>query len=136
MPAFQAKWHEVITHAMKIRVGMGLAFFAISNKKWNTLNGDTQAFFTAQTKKLENQMWAYSKAEDEEALRCLSGKGACAKGKPGSVTLVEPTAADMKERDRILRDWVLKKWAACCSAECVKNWNATVAPIVGVKAIK
>ncbi len=42
MPAFQAKWHEVITHAMKIRVGMGLGFFAISNKGWNGLNKDTQ----------------------------------------------------------------------------------------------
>ena len=43
---------------------------------------------------------------------------------------------DFKERDRILRDNVLKKWAARCSAECVKNWNDTVAPIIGVKAVK
>ena len=115
---------------------MGLAFFAMSNKKWNGLNADTQAFFTKQSATLENQMWAYSKAEDEEALRCLTGNGKCSKGKPGTLTLVEPTASDLKERDRILRDSVLKKWAARCSAECVKNWNATVAPIVGVKAVK
>ena len=136
MPAFQAKWHEVITHAMKIRVGMGLGFFAISNKGWNGLNKDTQDLLWGQAKKLENEMWAFSKTEDDEALRCLSGKGDCSKGTPGSVTLVEPSADDFKERDRILRDNVLKKWAARCSADCVKNWNDTVSPIIGVKAVK
>ncbi len=136
MPAFQAKWHEVITHAMKIRVGMGLAFSAMSNKKWKTLNADTQAFFSAQMAQLEDAMWAYSEAEDEEAFRCLSGSGDCSQGKPGHVTLKEPAASDYEARDKILREFVLKKWAARCSAECVKDWNATVAPIVGVKAQK
>ena len=136
MPAYQAKWHEVITHAMKIRVGMGLAFMAMSNRMWDKLNADTKAFFIAQSKDLENKMWAHSEGEDEEAFACLSGKGNCTKGKPGTVVLTEPAAADLKERDRILRDFVLKKWAARCSEECVKNWNDTVAPILGIKAQK
>ena len=136
MPAFQAKWHEVITHAMTIRVGMGLGFLAMSNKTWNRVNKDTQDLLWSQAKKLENEIWAFSKTEDDEALRCLSGKGSCSKGTPGSVTLVEPAAEDVKERDRILRDNVLKAWASRCSAECVKDWNATVAPIIGVKAVK
>ncbi|MDP6705763.1 MAG: TRAP transporter substrate-binding protein [Alphaproteobacteria bacterium] len=136
LPAYQAKWHEVITHAMKIRVGMGLAFAAMSNKKWNTLNADTRAFLKAQSARLEDEMWANSEAEDAVAFACLSGKGKCTKGEPGSVTLVDPAPSDLKERQRILKEFVLKKWAARCSAECVKDWNATVAPIVGIKAIK
>ena len=136
LPAYQAKWHEVITHAMKIRVGMGLAFAAMSNKKWNTFNADTKAFFEGQAARLENEMWVNSEAEDEVAFACLTGDGECTKGEPGNVTLVEPAQADLDERQRILKEFVLKKWAARCSAECVDDWNATVAPIVGVKAVK
>ncbi len=136
LPAYQAKWHEVITHAMKIRVGMGLAFAAMSNKMWNTFNADTKAFFEAQAARLEDEMWINSEAEDEIAFACLSGKGKCTKGEPGSVILVDPAQSDLDERDRILKEFVLKKWAARCSAECVADWNATVAPIVGVKAVK
>jgi TRAP-type C4-dicarboxylate transport system substrate-binding protein len=136
LPAYQAKWHEVITHAMKIRVGMGLAFATMSNKMWNTFNADTKAFFEAQAARLENEMWINSEAEDEIAFACLSGKGKCTKGEPGSVTLVDPAQSDLDERDRVLKEFVLKKWAARCSAECVADWNATVAPIVGVKAQK
>jgi len=137
MPAFQAKWHEVITHAMMIPVGAGLGFAAMSNKKWNALNGDTQAFLMAQYKKLGEEQWANAQAEDEDALRCLTGNGECKMGgTPGKVTLTEPGPEDFKERERILRDYVLKAWAARCSEECIRDWNATAAAVVGVTAEK
>ena len=60
----------------------------------------------------------------------------CTKGTPGTVKLTSPSADDVKERERVLRDFVLKKWAARCSEECIKDWNATAAKIVGVKAVK
>jgi TRAP-type C4-dicarboxylate transport system substrate-binding protein len=137
MPAFQAKWHEVITHAMLIPVGAGLGFGAMSNKKWNSLNGDTQKFLAGQYAKLSNEQWANAQAEDEDALRCLSGKGECKMGgATGKVKLVQPSPADYAERERVLKDFVLKAWAARCSAECVADWNATAAKIVGVEAVK
>jgi TRAP-type C4-dicarboxylate transport system substrate-binding protein len=136
MPAFQAKWHEVITHAMLVPVGAGLGFAAMSNKQWNRLNADTQSFFKGQYQKLSEEQWANAKAEDEEALNCLSGNGPCGKGKPGTVKLVQPGPADFKERERVLRDFVLKKWAARCSAECISDWNATAAKVVGIEARK
>ena len=80
--------------------------------------------------------WANAEAEDEEALACLSGIGKCGKGTPGKVVLVKPSAADYKERERILKDFVLKNWAARCSAECIKDWNDTAAKVVGVMATK
>ena len=136
MPAYQAKWHEVITHAMVMPVGAGLGFAAMSNKMWNSLNADTQKFLAGQYAKLSDSQWANAEAEDVEALNCLSGQGKCTKGEPGKVKLVKPSASDIKERERILRDFVLKAWAARCSEECVKDWNDTAAKVVGVKAIK
>jgi TRAP-type C4-dicarboxylate transport system substrate-binding protein len=136
MPAFQAKWHEVITHAMLLPVGAGLGFAAMSNKMWNSLNGDTQSFFLDQYRKLGDEQWANAEAEDKEAFACLSGVGECTKGTPGTVKLVQPGPDDFKERKRILSDFVLKAWAKRCSEECVSDWNDTVAKVIGVKAVK
>ena len=136
MPAFNAKWHEVITHAMKIRVGMGMAFMAMSLKKWDGLNADTQKFFNEQSVRLENEMWAASSAEDDEALRCLSGKGECTRGTPGTVVITDPSAEDLALRKKLLEEIVLKKWAERCSKKCVDDWNATAGKVAGVVAKK
>jgi len=138
MPAFQAKWHEVITHAMMIPVGAGLGFAAMNNKTWNSLNKDTQTFLMGQYQKLSDAQWANAQAEDEDALRCLSGEGGECKmgGETGKVTLTEPGPSDYAERERILKDYVLKAWAARCSEKCIKDWNATAAKVVGVMATK
>ena len=134
MPAFQAKWHEVITHAMLLPVGAGLGFAAMSNKRWNAFNGETKALLLSQYAKLADAQWANAEAEDIEAFACLSGVGKCTKGEPGSVKLVKPGPEDMKLRDRVLKDFVLKAWAKRCGDECIADWNATVAKVVGVQA--
>ncbi len=136
MPAFNAKWHEVITHAMKVRVGMGMAMMAMNLKKWNSLNADTQKFFTDQSARLEKEMWAAMEAEDDEALRCLTGKGDCSRGPGGSVVITDPSAADNALRQKVLQEHVLKKWAQRCSDKCVENWNATAGKVVGLTASK
>ena len=95
MPAYTANWHKIITHAMKIRVGLGLSFMAMNLKKWNGLNAETQKFFIDQSARLQSEIWAAMEAEDEEALRCLSGKGGkCSKGAAGAVVITEPSPAD------------------------------------------
>jgi len=136
MPAYQAKWHEVITHAMVMPVGAGLGFIAMSNKMWKSLNKETQEFVQKQYDDLTERQWANAEKEDVEALNCLSGQGPCSKGATGTVKLTMPSASDVKGRERVLADFVLKKWAARCSAECISDWNATAASVVGVKAVK
>ena len=137
MPAFQAKWHEVITHAMLMPVGAGLGFAAMSNKRWNALNGETQGLIQSLYNKLSDEQWANAEAEDKEAFACLSGDssyGKCTKGTPGTVKLVKPGPDDFKVRARVLKDFVLKAWAKRCSDKCVADWNATAAKVIGVKA--
>ena len=136
MPAYNAKWHEVITHAMKVRVGMGMAMMAMNLKKWKSLNADTQAFFLKESARLEKEMWTAAENEDAEALRCLTGKGDCSRGPGGTVVITDPSPADEALRQKVLQEHVLKKWADRCSADCVKNWNATAGKIVGLTAAK
>ncbi|MCB1741738.1 MAG: TRAP transporter substrate-binding protein [Gammaproteobacteria bacterium] len=136
MAAYQAKWHEVVTHALLLRVSAGLAYGAISNKTWNKLNPETQTFLTEQYKTLEDKTWTYIEQEDQQAFNCLSGSGPCEFGEPGKVVLVKPTEADMAAREKVLSEFVLKRWANRCSDECIADWNATAGKAVGRTAQK
>ena len=136
MPAYQAKWHEVITHTVTLPVGMGFGFAAMSNKTWNKLNDETKAFITDQYNQLSDKIWAQAAKDDITSLKCLSGNGDCPLGTPGKVTLVEPSEADVKIRENVLASHVLKKYAQRCSKACIDDWNATAAKAVGVQASK
>ncbi|MDP6708349.1 MAG: TRAP transporter substrate-binding protein [Alphaproteobacteria bacterium] len=134
MPAYQARWTEVITHTLTTRVSLGMAFMAISNKRWNGFNDDTKAFLTEQARIQEDRMWDFTSKEDAEAIVCLSGKGKCTRGDPASVTIVPTSEEDKAELNRVLKESVLKNWAKRCSADCVADWNSTIGEVIGVKA--
>ena len=133
MPAYKAKWHEVATHVLKINVGAGMAFMAMNLKTWNKLDRNTQNFILKESAALEERMWKGAENDDNVGLRCNTG-GPCAIGKAGKMTLVKPGSADFKARERVLRDFVLKRWAKRCGAKCTKEWNATIGKRIGMNA--
>jgi len=131
-PAYNAKWHQVATHAFAMRVGWGISFGAFNLKRWNKLDTATQAFFTKQFKALEERMWTQTGAEDAMGLSCNTG-GKCTMGKPGGMKLVTPGKSDLAKRAEILRTHVLKRWADRCKKKrpnCVKDWNATIGKVM------
>ncbi|MGX9354671.1 TRAP transporter substrate-binding protein [Roseobacteraceae bacterium S113] len=133
MSAYTAKWNQVATHAYTLRVGWGLAFGAMNMDKWNSLSADQQALLQTEIATLNDAMWAETATEDDIAISCITG-GECSVGEPGSMTLVEPSAEDLKMRDTIATDVVLARWAERCGEDCAANWNATVGPILGLSA--
>ena len=133
MSAYTAKWNQVATHAYTLRVGWGLAFGAMNMDKWNSLSADQQALIQSETAALTDAMWTETATEDDIAISCITG-GDCSVGEGGSMTLVEPSAADLALRDTIATDVVLARWAKRCGAECAENWNETVGPILGLSA--
>ena len=134
MPAYRAKWYEVITHAYLMRVGYTATFAAINLKTWNRMNAQTQSVLTAQFAAFEDRAWDETIKEDEMGIICNTNTGNCTEGAPGSMKKVVPGKADLKVRETILHDFVLKRWAQRCGAACVKEWNATVGAVVGIKA--
>ncbi len=133
MSAYTANWQQVATHAYTLRVGWGLAFGAMNMDKWNSLSAEQRAFMQGEIATLNDAMWAETATEDAVAISCITG-GACDIGEAGSMTLVEPSAADLALRDKIATEVVLARWAERCGAECAANWNATVGPILGLSA--
>ena len=133
MSAYTAKWNQVATHAYTLRVGWGLAFGAMNMNKWNSLSESQQTLLQSEIATLTDAMWAETATEDDVAISCITG-GECAIGEAGSMTLVEPSEADLKARDSIATEVVLARWAERCGADCAANWNETVGPILGLTA--
>ncbi|MDF1720353.1 MAG: TRAP transporter substrate-binding protein [Minwuia sp.] len=133
MAAYQAKWHQVATHAFTLRVGWGLAFGAMNMNKWNSMSADQQALLTKEIATLTDEMWANTAAEDTIAVSCITG-GKCDIGEPGAMVLVKPSASDIALRDKIANEVVLARWAERCGAECASNWNDTVGSLLGLTA--
>ncbi len=134
MSAYTAKWNQVATHAYTLRVGWGLAFGAMNMNKWNSLSESQQTLLQSEIATLTDAMWAETATEDDVAISCITG-GECAIGEAGSMTLVEPSEADLKARDSIATEVVLARWAERCGADCAANWNETVGPILGLTAV-
>jgi TRAP-type C4-dicarboxylate transport system substrate-binding protein len=134
LPAYQAKWAQVVTHNIRIRLGYANSFMAMNSKSWNSLKPDAQALLTTESAKLEELMWVATKSSDQLGMDCAA-QGPCSIGEPGGMVAVEPSEADKASLKGIVQEFVVKRWAARCGTEtCINEWNDTIGKIVGFKA--
>ncbi|MDF1791778.1 MAG: TRAP transporter substrate-binding protein [Thalassobaculaceae bacterium] len=141
MPAYQAKWYQVATHAFPLKVGYSMSFAAMNLGTWNRMNDETKAFIEKSMKEYDETAWKNMIAEDEMGIICNTGEGGtCTEGEPGNMTLVKLSDSDTAARKKALEDVVLKRWAERCAqkagVKCVDDWNATVGKVTGVTAPK
>ncbi len=133
MPAYNAKWWQVVTHNIRVRVGYAATFTAINMDTWKGLNADTQSLIMSEAKKLEDDIWAFESSLDQKGMDC-NAAGPCDKGKPGGMVPITPSAADQAMLKDIAQNVVLKRWAKRCGKTCAEEWNATIGKIVGMQA--
>ncbi|MDA0341923.1 MAG: TRAP transporter substrate-binding protein [Proteobacteria bacterium] len=133
LPAYNAKWWQVVTHNIRIRLGYASSFLAMNLKVWNGLDKETQAFFTKNLAVLEEEMWVATAKNDQRGMDC-NAQGPC-DTPVGNMTAIEPTAADKVMLQKVVENFVLKRWAKRCGTQkCVDEWNATIGKISGMKA--
>ncbi|MFP6747429.1 MAG: TRAP transporter substrate-binding protein [Alphaproteobacteria bacterium] len=133
LPAYNAKWYQVVTHNIRIRLGYASSFLAMNLKLWDSLDGETQALFTKELAKLEEAMWVATAINDQKGMDC-NASGPC-DGPTGGMIPIEPTEADKKILKSVVENFVLKRWAKRCGTQkCVDEWNATIGKLAGVKA--
>mgnify|MGYP002009118837 FL=1 len=133
MPAYNAKWWQVVTHNIRVRVGYAATFTAINMDTWKSLNADTQKLIMEQAKILEDEIWAFTTTLDQKGMDC-NAQGPCDKGKTGGMVPITPSAEDQKMLEDIAQNVVLKRWAKRCGKKCADEWNATIGKIVGMTA--
>jgi TRAP-type C4-dicarboxylate transport system substrate-binding protein len=134
--ANSAGWPEVTTHQLPVGFQMALNGYAISLKAWNSLKPDQQAKLKTAFDGLTNEIWTYSEELFQDALNCNQGKDPCTTGKKFKLVNVPVTAADGELIRGAVSKVSLPAWAEVCdksNAGCSKQWNATVAPVLGLK---
>ena len=133
LPAYNAKWWQVVTHNIRVRLGYAATFLAINKNTWASLSADTQKLIQEQAAEVEKDMWEAVKKEDQLGMDC-NAKGPCPFGDPAGMTPVEVNDADKALLKKIVSDHVLARFAERCGSKCAKEWNATIGGIVGAKA--
>ena len=135
MPAYKAKWPEVTNTLFRLPVGFTVGLWVANASMWNKLSPDTRAFLQKEFKALEDKSWKTIEAETEEGVACTTGQGGtCSVGAPAKLKLVIPSAADLKARDKVLNESVLKKWAKRCGDACAAKWNEIIGKQYGLTA--
>ena len=134
MPAYDGKWHEVISTVYALRLGWGASFFAVNLNVWNKLDVPTRTFLEKQFAAHEDNFWKNTAADDRDGIACSTGTAPCPKGPPGKMQLVEPAGPDIQLRQQIMREFIIKRWAKRCGAACVADWNATIGKAIGETA--
>jgi len=133
MPAYNAKWWQVVTHNFRIRLGYASAFLAVNGKVWSGLNADTKKVLTSSFKSVEDAMWVDVKKDDKAGMDC-NASGPCALGKTGGMVPIEASDADRAQLKDIVTNFVLKRWAKRCGQPCADEWNKTMGKVVNLEA--
>lgn len=134
LPAYNAKWWQVVTHNIRIRLGYASSFLAMNSKTWNSLGGEGQKLIMDQMPALEEAMWVATRANDKRGMDC-NASGPCDIGEPGGMVPIEPSAEDKKILQKVVQDFVVARWAKRCGTQkCLDDWNATVGKIAGIEA--
>jgi len=133
MPAYNAKWWQVVTHNIRVRVGYAATFTAINLDVWNGFSQETRDLIMAEAKKMEDALWEFEVTLDQKGMDC-NASGPCDAGEPGGMIPITPSAEDQAMLQDIAENVVVKRWAGRCGQACADEWNATVGKIVGVTA--
>ena len=132
-PAYNAKWWQVVTHNIRVRLGYAATVLAVNMDTWNSLSDGSRELMLAEIDKLEDQIWAATKIADQEGMDC-NASGPCSLGEPGGMVPVEPNEADKAQLRDIVENYVVKRWAKRCGEDCTREWNETVGKVVNVTA--
>jgi TRAP-type C4-dicarboxylate transport system substrate-binding protein len=134
--ANSAGWPEVTTHQLPLGFQMALNGYAMTTKAWNSLKPDQQAKLKAAFDTLSDDIWKYSEELFQDALNCNAGKDPCTTGKKFKLVDVAVSPADLDLVRSAVTKVSLPVWAEVCDKSnpgCSQKWQATVAPVLGLK---
>jgi Bacterial extracellular solute-binding protein, family 7 len=136
LSGYSAKWYEVSTHLYALPVNWNQLIHAASHTAWDKLDPKVQAFIQTNMKTLMDDIWKAAADQTQQGYDCNTGADACTLPVKGKMKLVQPSEGDRELLKKVLQGSILPKWAARCSADCVKSFNETIGKSLGVTASK
>lgn len=132
-----AKWYEVTTHQYTLPLGWAVAGYFTNLSWWNKQPADVRKFLEDTYRELSNRQWQFGGVElTQDGIDCNSGKPGCKFGTPDKTSpMVEvaPTEEDRALLRRLVSEVIVPSWVKRCGARCGEIFNATVAPLAGVR---
>lgn len=135
LSGYSAKWYEVSTHLYALPINWSQQIHAVNQQTWSKLDPKVRDFLQSNITTLVDDIWNAAAQQTQEGYDCNSGAPSCPYPVKGKMVLVQPSEADRQQLLSIRED-VLSKWAARCSAQCVTDFNATVGKALAVSASK
>jgi TRAP-type C4-dicarboxylate transport system substrate-binding protein len=125
---------KVASYISPMAISWGLSFFGANKLAWNHLAPDVRTILRSGIQNLEQVIWNAAGEETALGIACDIGSASCVHENVFHMKLVPLTPADEALRKRLLKQTVLPSWIARCGNECVKAWNTTLGPTVGIEA--
>jgi len=136
LSGFTAKWYEVSTHLLALPINWNPIIYGVNQKAWDKIDPKVQEFIQTNITKMIDSIWDDAARQTQEGYDCNTGADACKAQVKGKMTLVVPSEADKDELKKLTANAVVPKWAARCSADCVKDFNETIGKELGITAKK
>jgi len=128
-------WFEVAETLSPIPLGgAGVVLHVARNAFWEKLSASQQATLSREMTQMETALMDISSKGHEDGLNCNTGKQPCS-GKPGKMTLLAPSAADVQTVKKILSSSIVPTWIEDCSKfskTCGDDWYQTIGAAAGI----
>ena len=131
---YSAGWWEVSDHLLTLPLGgWDPVVIAMNKDRFDGLSAEAQETLKSAVQEgLEGKAWAAAQGGLENDIACLTGEGECTSGEAATMTLVEPSEADMQTAREVLESEVLPDWAERAGGDWATRWNDSVGKVVGV----
>ena len=94
----------------------GVGSYVFNIDRWNSFSSDDQEFLLTQFGELTDEWWDFAIGDSQMGVDCLAGKANCDTSKyirasaDDAMTIVQPSAEDIREIRRVLEEVVLPGW--------------------------
>ena len=133
LPLYNGKWYDVVKYFYELPLNAGTAFLGINKAKFDALSPETQQVLINAGKDFENRAWEGVKKLNELGAICVTGEGECPLGEPADMQRVPEAPGDREIRERVLREYILPRWAERCGDDCAELWYELAGSKVGIE---
>lgn len=135
LSANAARLYEVTTHLYNLPMGWSTIMLGITQASWDRLSPADQKLLSGGIDDLSNALWQAADIQTSQGLACNAGDDSCRIGQKGAMKLVSATQSDRDKLQRIVSDFVIKRWLERCGVACAQDWTDSVGKLPGI-AIK
>ena len=131
-----ARWPEVSTHISNLPLSWAVSGYMVNLAWWNRLDPAVRAYLEATFREMTERLWELGDVGTRDGIECnIGNREACKLNQLAArpMTEVPSTPEEAARLRQIFESVVLPGWVRRCGARCGEVYNATIAPISGVR---